>query len=254
MPDKDSSPSDARLAVHATAVTLSGPRGPVYGPLDLEIPEGELSVIIGPQGSGRSSLLLTIAGRMKPNKGSELTVLGHRLPAQRKEVQRVAAIAGFDGIDTVDGGVTVGAALRERIDWLSPWYRPAPRLNYRTYAHYAAAVFGDRKPPKLETYIWDLDELDQMLLRIVIALVQRPRLLVVDDLDQVHDFERRCYIWNRLQAMAAQGLTIVAAVASAGEIDRVDWRGSRPLSIVIPRRGKAGSDEFVGSATGSEGE
>ena len=56
-----------------------------------------LTLIQGPQGAGRSSLLLTLAGRMVPDASSDLVVLGHRLPAHRAAVQREAALAGFAG-------------------------------------------------------------------------------------------------------------------------------------------------------------
>ncbi|NKY07989.1 AAA family ATPase, partial [Cellulomonas hominis] len=69
-------PAPPVIAVHARDLRLNGARGTVYGPVDLEVPAGTLAVVQGPQGGGRSSLLLTLAGRMVPDAGSRLTVLG----------------------------------------------------------------------------------------------------------------------------------------------------------------------------------
>lgn len=217
-------PSTTRgTAVHARSLTLHGHRGVVYGPVDLDVDRGELAVVHGPQGGGRSSLLLTIAGRMRPDRGSQLTVLGQRLPGQRHAVQRRAAIAGFTGIDDLDESVTVAVLVRERLAWLTPWYRPVGRVDQARFARLAAPVFGDRPLPRVDSVVWDLDEVDVMLLRLTLAMLQKPDLLVVDDVDQVHDEARRALVWQRLEAIASTGVAVVAAVASLDEVARFSW-------------------------------
>ncbi|MFF2620356.1 ATP-binding cassette domain-containing protein [Oerskovia jenensis] len=215
-------------AVSAYDLQLHGPRGLVYGPVDLEIPAGEVVVLQGPQGAGRSSLLLTLAGRMAPDHTPDgwLVVLGENLTgrrARRTAVQRRAAIAGFHGIDELDDAVTVGDSVRERLTWLAPWYRRTPKVTQEVYERVARPVFGRRELPALDAMVWDLDEVDAMLLRIAIAMAQDPELLVVDDLDQVHDSARRQIVWERLEALAATGVTVIGSVASAGEVDAMRW-------------------------------
>ncbi|WP_081680471.1 ATP-binding cassette domain-containing protein [Cellulomonas sp. URHD0024] len=202
------------LAAHARALGLTGDRGTVYGPLDLDITEGSLSVLRGPQGSGRTSILLTLAGRMIPDPSSRLVVLGHRLPADRPALQKEAALAGFAGIDELDDSVTVAQHVRERLAWLSPWYRRMRRPNQSVVDAVLAPVYGDVPVPAAETVVWHLDEVDALLLRIALAMAQRPRLLLVDDLDQVHDPARRRLVWDRLDALTGDGLTVVAASAA----------------------------------------
>ncbi|MEN1974474.1 AAA family ATPase [Cellulomonas olei] len=220
------------LAVHAEQLRLHGRRGVVYGPVDLEVPTGTLAVVQGPQGGGRSSLLLTLAGRMVPDEGSRLTVLGEALPRRRTAVQRRAALAGFAGIDDLDESVTVGDVVRERLAWLSPWYRRTPRVDQRTFARLAGPVFGERPLPRTGTLVWDLDEVDAMLLRVTLATAQHPDLLVVDDVDQVHDSRRRQTVWTRLEALAAAGTTVVASVASLDEVARMQW-ATLPQQITL---------------------
>ena len=220
------------LAISARGLRLHGRRGEVYGPVDIDVPVGELVVVQGPQGAGRSSLLLTLAGRMAPDRGSELVVLGEPLPARRRAVQARAAVAGFAGIDELDESVTVGAALRERLAWTSPWWARVPRVDQRMLARYAAPVFGPRPLPRVGTVAWDLDEVDAMLLRIALATVRGPELLVVDDVDHVHDDTRRQMVWAALERLRAGGVTVVAAVASLDEVSRMDWERP-PLRLTL---------------------
>ncbi|MDM7853720.1 ATP-binding cassette domain-containing protein [Cellulomonas alba] len=200
--------------VVARRLALHGERGTVYGPVDLDVPAGTLTVLHGPQGAGRTSLLLTLAGRMVPDRGSSLTVLGRPLPHARREVQRRVAVAGFSGIDDLDDSVTVAAHVRERIGWLSPWYRRVPRADQATVDGVLAPVFGTRAVPAASTVVWHLDEVDALLLRIALAMAQRPRLLVVDDVDRVQDPARRAVVWRHLSHLAETGTTVVAATSS----------------------------------------
>ena len=116
-------PAPRRAVVQAKDLTLTSARGTVYGPVSLHVREGDLVVLQGPQGSGRSSLLLTLAGRMNPDRDTrQLTVLGHELPRGRRAVQQLSAVAGFDAIDRLDESVTVADTLRERLTWR--WHTP----------------------------------------------------------------------------------------------------------------------------------
>ncbi len=217
-------PAVAPPVVRARDLVLHGGRGAVYGPVDLEVHRGELAIMHGPQGGGRSSLLLTLAGRMVPDRGSDLTVLGHSLPAERRAVQRRAALAGFTGIDDLDDSVTVGALLRERLTWLSPWHRRVPVVPQHDVERHLGPVFGPRPLPRVDSVVWDLDEVDVMLLRLGLAMLQRPALLVVDDVDQVHDSARRQFVWSRLEALTAAGTTVIASTASLDEVSRLRWQ------------------------------
>lgn len=214
---------DRASAVHARGLSLHGRRGLVYGPLDLDLPSGRLTVLHGAQGGGRSSLLLTIAGRMVPDARARLIVLGEELPRARGTVQRRAAIAGFAGIDDLDEAVTVGATVSERLAWLSPWYRRTPRVDQAAVDRLLRPVYGERPLPRVDCRVHDLDEVDVMLLRIGLAMAQEPALLVVDDVDQVHDSRRRQFVWSRLEAIAACGTTVVASIASLDEVHRFTW-------------------------------
>ncbi|GAA1922647.1 hypothetical protein GCM10009688_29630 [Arthrobacter gandavensis] len=214
--------------ISAEELSLSAARGRVYGPLSFTVTD-QLSVLCGPAGSGRTSLLLTLAGRMKPDGGT-LEVLGLQLPRQARQVQRQTAIAGFRDIDDLEPGVTVGAAVRERLAWLAPWWQFVPKVSDRQVARICGAVFGNLQVPSAGTVIWNLGEAEQFLLRIALAMLSRPAILFVDDIEQLQSRQARALAEERLAALAAAGTAVVAGAAS---LPTQPWSGTQPSSVLI---------------------
>ncbi|MEA5119361.1 MAG: ATP-binding cassette domain-containing protein [Propionicimonas sp.] len=210
--------------IEAHHLLLDGNRGRVYGPLDLSLGEGELLLVTGPAGSGRTSLLLTLAGRLKPSRGSQLTVLGHELPRQARAVQHRSSAVGFAGLDDLDEEVTVGATIREREAWLAPWYRVVRRPDDAHVAQVCNRVFADRPVPAARQVVHSLDETSNLMLRLSLAMLSNPSLLVVDDLDQLRDSGSRVAIWESLRRLAeCDGVTVVVASATARELTSLNW-------------------------------
>ena len=194
--------------MYARGLTRRGALGPVFDAVDLDIPFGGLSVIQGFAGSGRTSLLLTLSGRMRPSAG-ELNVLGH---TERSAIRAVSAIAGFQDIDTISESVTVRDLITEQIRWDAAWYRLIRRAGQRELEQVCAPVFGDRPLPELTEYVSDLGELDNLLLRIAVANTRIPPLLLVDDLEQVRDEGERIRLVERLAVLGARQTVIASAV------------------------------------------
>jgi ABC-type molybdenum transport system ATPase subunit/photorepair protein PhrA len=195
--------------INADSLELSADRGPVYGPLTFAVGE-PLTVIRGDAGSGRTSLLLTLAGRMKADAG-DLTVGEYTLPRDIRTIQKLTGISGFAGIDDLEQSVTVGAALRERKAWLAPWWARVRKLNDVDVAELCADVFGENPIPHANTVIWDLDDASAFLLRIALAMVADPEILFVDDIEQIRGRDSRSVIWARLAHLSEQTAVVVAA-------------------------------------------
>lgn len=200
------------MQIFADGLGCSASRGPVYGPLTFQIGDG-LTVLRGDPGSGRTSLLLTLGGRMKADTG-HLTVNGFELPRKLRAVQKITAVCGFAGIDELEDSVTVGAALREREAWLSPWWGMVRKLNDVDVALRCADVFGDEAIPHADTVIWNLNEREKFLLRITLAMMNRPDVLLVDDLEQLISKGSHSILWRRLANIAATGTAVVVSASS----------------------------------------
>lgn len=187
---------------------MRGPWGPVYGPIDLDIAEGGVTVLAAPAGTGRTALLMTLAGRMKTVRG-KLTVFGH---TRVSDIFRSAALAGIDELDTVSESVTVRDLVTEQRRWDAPWYTLVGRSDADDLATMCAPVFGDLPLPSLTQYFDGLTELDQLLLRIALANTKTPPLLVVGNLDHLTDDRNRDVVLGRLIALGEKQTVITATV------------------------------------------
>lgn len=221
------------LAVQANKLQLDGKRGRIYGPVDLAIEPGTVTLITGRGGSGKTSLLLTLSGRLKPNKESDLTVLGVALPAKARSVQHRTSAIGISGLDDLDEEVTVSATIRERDAWLAPWYRIVRNADDARIAEVCGTVFGDATLPGVRQRIHSLDEADNMLLRISLAMMSEPELIVVDDIDALHDTDGRLRVWESLRVLAATGVTVIVAASTPGELRRLGW-AELPKHVQLP--------------------
>ena len=220
----DSSPQDASVIdVEAHNLHLDASRGRVYGPLDLSIPTGSLTVLTGPAGSGKTALLLTLIGRMKPSKGSRLTVLGRELPREARAVQKQTSGTGFAGLDDLDEEVTVAATVRERLAWLAPGWTIVRTPTDAQIAEICGPTFGDLTIPTGKQIVHELDESTNLLLRIALAMMSKPRIIAVDQIDQLLDTAERDLVWQRLRALADGGLTVITATAGQSEPRRIEW-------------------------------
>lgn len=195
-------------AVVARGITQRGPWGPVYGPIDLDVPTGGLTVLRGPAGSGRTALQMTLAGRMKI-KGGDLSVFGH---SGAKRIFRLAGLAAVDELDAVYNAVRVVDLITEQIRWDAPWYRLIRKAGVDDLERLGRPVFGDLPLPDLDEYVDDLSELDRMLLRIALANTKRPPLLVVGSIDQVTSDVNQRVLVERLARLGESQTVITSTV------------------------------------------
>ncbi|VEG57707.1 Uncharacterized ABC transporter ATP-binding protein YbhF [Mycolicibacterium aurum] len=194
-------------AISARAITMRGPWGPVYGPTDLDIDEGGVTVLVCPPGSGRTALLMTLAGRMRPASGN-LTVFGR---TRARDIFAHAALAGIDELDTVAESVTVRDLITEQLRWDANWYRVILRADDNAHARVCGPVFGDLPLPALSEYVEELTELDGLLLRVALANTAKPPLLVVGDLEQVTTDRHRDSLVARLVELGRDQTVITAS-------------------------------------------
>lgn len=216
------------VAVTAEGFGLKGSRGWAFRGIDLVAEPGALIAVEGPSGSGRTSLLLALTGRMRATEGTA-TVGGARLPKQLSAVRRVSAPAHVAGVTDLDPALTVGEHLRERAllqhrfgESVRALLRPRgertaeAKLRIDT-ALTAAGLDRESLPKGARTAVRDLERLEALRLSIALALIGRPRLLAVDDLDLKLADAERVEAWALLRSLAAAGTTVVAVCSEAPE-------------------------------------
>ncbi len=106
----------AGTLVSARSIELHGPWGHVFGPLDLDIDLGGVSVIAAQAGAVRTALLMALCGRMRLNAGS-LTVLGND---KQTTVFAQSSIACVNELEEVRPSVTVRYLVTEQLRWGFP--------------------------------------------------------------------------------------------------------------------------------------
>ncbi|MEU3735819.1 MULTISPECIES: ATP-binding cassette domain-containing protein [unclassified Streptomyces] len=213
-------------AVTARGFGLKGPRGWAFREVGVEAGPGSLIAIQGASGSGRTCLLLALTGRMRPTEG-EASVGRFRLPKQLAAVRRISALGPVPGVTDLDPALTVAEHLHERAllerrfggslrTLLRPRAERANEARLRIDTALAAAGLDMEALPKgRRTSVRDLERLEVLRLSIALALIGRPRLLGVDDVDlKLSDAERR-EAWALLKSIAESGTTVVAVCDEA---------------------------------------
>ncbi|MEV0562316.1 ATP-binding cassette domain-containing protein [Dactylosporangium sp. NPDC050588] len=179
-------------------------RGWVFRDVDLDVAAGERVTVTGPAGSGRTSLLLALAGCFRTSAGTV-----------RRE--GVIALAHVPGVHEPEPALTVAEHVEERRLLLDgPFRRRRP-----------VAIDPALDPGTLGR---DLDVLGRHLLGITLARVAAPAAVVVDDVDSGLSIEERALLDEALDALTADGIAVIAAareVAAAGTGSVFELEGQR---------------------------
>jgi ABC-type multidrug transport system ATPase subunit len=194
----------AGAAVRADRLSLRGPRGWVYRDVSFDVAHAGLVALEGAHGAGRTSLLLTLAGRMRPTSGSA-RVDGLDIPRRMRAVQRIAALGLVPGVNDLEPGLTVAEQFRER-ELLHLRLRPHPAVPTALEAWLETDS---------ATLVRDLDGRRRHLLGAAMAMVGSPRVILVDDVDAGLSRAGQALLWADLAAVADRGITVIATCADA---------------------------------------
>ena len=197
------------VSIEGSAVGFAYAREPVLTDLALEIDAGTTLAVVGPTGSGKSTLCLLLARLWDPITGSiRLEGRDVRMFARSelpKEVSYVSQEAFlFDG--TVRGNVT----LDETFD--DDAVEAALRLA-------GATEFVDRLPNGLETQLGErgttLSGGQRQRLALARALIRKPRLLILDDATSAVDPSIEAEILRSLSGAELPSTIVVVAYRPA---------------------------------------
>ena len=204
-------PVDVQLAVEARDVRKRFGQVTALDGLTLKIAPGEIYGLLGPNGSGKTTFIRSLAGLLRPDAG-ELRIFG-ALPR--------AAVSGG-----AVGYMTQAAALYGEL---------SVEENLRFFAALAGVTDAGAK---LEDALRHVDLLDRrtstvntlssgMRTRVSLAatLLHQPRLLLLDEPTVGVDPALRREFWEHFRSLAASGVTILVSSHVMDEASRCDRLG-----------------------------
>lgn len=169
--------------------------------MSLDVAAGQLAVIAGPAGSGRTSLLLALAGRMRLVTGT-VAVGGYRIPGDERRVRQLVGVAAAPPAMDLDEYLRVDDHIAERA--LTEHARTTPAAVAEAFD-----VLGIDPPRRLP--VGELRPDDRSLLAAALAAAASPAAVVVDDADRGCAPEERRRVWAGLLALAERGCTVLAS-------------------------------------------
>lgn len=196
MPALDLTPRPNRSRPAPCLVVTDLSVEPIFADVSFTAGRGELVAVVGDAGIGRSSLLLSIAGRFRFDAG-QVTVDGRSEPGylrSRVAVARAGEVIAPDPHHTVDQlmAETVLAGC------------PADIAEIREVAELlGVAVDGE------ETF-GRLPAVDQTLLAVAFAAAERTPVIAVDDVDAGLGNTAAACVWAALRVLADNDHVVVA--------------------------------------------
>lgn len=210
--DADGRHSDGSV-LHAQRLSGTGHRGPVFSPVDLSVMPGQLCVVHGGSGTGKSSLLLALAARWRSSSGRLL-------------------IAGVDAIAD-----PYAAAQHTSVARIGRYVAPDDQLSIadlitqHSYLSGLRAREGRRRAEDIEDHLGvrvergallcDLVPVEATLVTVALAMLRQAAVVVADDVDRGVAASEHLVLYQRLQELAQlqdSALIVTANDASAAPV------------------------------------
>ena len=178
--------------------------------VDLEIPQGQIYGFLGPNGSGKTTIIRMLCGLLTPTAG-DVRVLGLEIPAQAE-------------------------TLRRQIGYMTQKFSLYDDLTVQENLQFMARIYGlQRRAAKgriedlLQRYALDsmrkrfagaMSGGQRQRLALAVATLHAPTLLFLDEPTSAVDPENRRDFWEKLFDLSDTGTTILVSTHYMDEAER----------------------------------
>jgi ABC-2 type transport system ATP-binding protein len=172
--------------------------------VSFEVKPGEILAVIGPNGSGKTSAVECLEGLRRPSGGTA-SVFGKNPVIHRREVY------GGMGVQLQDAAYPDKIKVSELCAWFASFYdAPADYNDLLERLDLAA---------KRKRYVSKLSGGERQRLSVLLALLPRPRLLILDELTTGLDPEVRRGMWDALRAIRGSGTGVLMVSHYMDEVE-----------------------------------
>ncbi|MEH6583940.1 MAG: ABC transporter ATP-binding protein [Halioglobus sp.] len=178
--------------------------------VDLEVPSGQIYGFLGPNGSGKTTIIRMLCGLLTPSAG-EATILNLEVPREAE-------------------------ALRTKIGYMTQNFSLYSDLTVEENMHFIASIYGlSRSEAKDRVgYLLDRYALEKLRARragamsggqrqrlaLAAATVHKPIMLFLDEPTSAVDPQNRRDFWEKLFDLSDQGTTILVSTHYMDEAER----------------------------------
>ena len=202
------SSAEAAVSVRKLIRTFDGRR--VLDDVNLDVTEGTVFALVGPDGAGKSTLIRILCGLMNPDSG-DVRVLGREFGTGRKE-------------------------LRRRIGYLSQRFSLYGDLSIDENLAFTAEIFGLRDYRRRRDELLEMTGLTpfrgraadrlsggmRQKLALAATLIHNPSLILLDEPTNGVDPVSRREFWKLLRDLGREGITLVMSTPYLDEAERAD--------------------------------
>jgi len=165
--------------------------------IDLAVPRGSIFGLLGPNGAGKSTFINILAGLCRKTSGT-VSIWGRDIDQRPRDAR--AAIGVVPQEIAADPFFTPREALEVQAGMYG-----VPKAERRTDELLAALGLSD----KADAYVRQLSGGMKRRLMVAKAMVHNPPVLILDEPTAGVDVELRRQLWRYVEALNAQGVTIV---------------------------------------------
>jgi lipooligosaccharide transport system ATP-binding protein len=170
--------------------------------LSFTVPAGRCTAFLGPNGAGKTTTIKTLYGKALPDRHPEtgISVLGFEMPRQELEVKARTGLVPQDNCLDEELNVAQNLAIYARF--------------YGMDKRQARARIGEllefvELSDKAKNRVKELSGGMQRRLVIARALLNNPRLLILDEPTTGLDPQVRQLIWDKLRSLMRGGVTVL---------------------------------------------
>ncbi|MFC8368831.1 ATP-binding cassette domain-containing protein [Streptomyces sp. NPDC057238] len=177
--------------------------------VDLEIAEGMIVGLLGHNGAGKTTLMSLVAGLLRPDAG-EIEVLGHSVTRHPRRARRELGLA------PQELGIYPPLTVRQNLQFFAELAglrgKEARRRTEEVAEPLALTGLMDRPASRLSGG-------QQRRVHTAMALIHRPRLVLLDEPTAGVDVETRARLVAHVRELAAQGTAVCYSTHYLPEIE-----------------------------------